>query len=263
METLDNNNFKKFVFIIPSYNNSLHYKWNLDSVFNQTYPYWRIIYIDDASTDNTYELVRQYIIDKKNIKKVTLIKNKKNKKQAYSRYIAYNMCENDEICCMLDGDDALIDDENLLYKLNNIYIKYNLLITYGQFYYKENNRVDILSGFGKYTEEEIISNIYRNKWVTQHLRTCEASLLKSIDKNYLKYKNEWLKCCTDCAEMWWVLELSNGRHMNTNFPTYIYNKDASLLYDNSYYNLSKNEEWQKYRNEVMYYLRTYNHSILN
>ena len=52
-----------FVFIIPSYNNEKYYKKNLDSVINQTYKNWRIIYIDDASTDNTFELVKKYRSD--------------------------------------------------------------------------------------------------------------------------------------------------------------------------------------------------------
>jgi glycosyltransferase involved in cell wall biosynthesis len=254
-QIIENKN-KSFVFIIPSYNNSLYYKWNLDSVFNQKYPYWRIIYVDDASTDDTYNLVKKYIIQKKYENKITLIKNTKNKKQAFSRYIAYNMCQDDEICCMLDGDDALVDDKNLLYKLNDLYLKHNLLITYGNFYYKENNILS-LSGTGKYSEVDIKLNQYRKKWVTQHMRTCEARLLKTIPKNYLKYNNSWIKCCTDCAEMWWVLELSDGRHMNTNFPTYIYNKDASLTYENSYYNTEKSLKWKKYRDNVLNYLVNY------
>ena len=31
-------------------------------------------------------------------------------KQAYSRYIAFKLCDDDEICCLLDGDDWLYDE---------------------------------------------------------------------------------------------------------------------------------------------------------
>ena len=51
----------KFVFIITSYNNEQWYKKNLDSIKNQTYKNWRAIYVDDASTDNTYKLVIEYV----------------------------------------------------------------------------------------------------------------------------------------------------------------------------------------------------------
>ena len=52
---------KTFVFIISSYNNSQYIKKNLDSILNQTYKLWRIIYIDDHSTDETFNLVNNYI----------------------------------------------------------------------------------------------------------------------------------------------------------------------------------------------------------
>jgi glycosyltransferase involved in cell wall biosynthesis/GR25 family glycosyltransferase involved in LPS biosynthesis len=255
------NKNKSFVFIIPSFNNEKYYIKNLESVFNQTYPFWRAIYIDDCSTDNTYHLVKEFIKERGFEDKVIVLRNEKNMKQTYSRYIAYNMCQDDEVCCLLDGDDWLYND-NVLTTLNKKYIEHNLLISYGQFYYYENDTLQKLSGFKKYKEEDIknINFNYRNEWITQHLRTCEASLLKTIPESYLKYNGEWLKCCSDIAEMWWVLERSNGRHMNVGVPLYVYNKDNSLQYDNSYYNMEKDLEWKKYREDVEYYLRNYKHT---
>jgi glycosyltransferase involved in cell wall biosynthesis len=256
------NKNKTFVFIIASFNNAKYYIKNLESVFNQKYPFWRAIYIDDFSTDNTYNLVKQYIKKRGFDDKVILIKNEKNMKQAYSRYIAYNMCQNDEICCLLDGDDWLYNN-NVLNVLNKNYVEHNLLVSYGQFYYYEKNKIQNLSGHGRYKEEEIKnSNFnYRNVWITQHLRTCETSLLKTIPESYLKFNGEWLQCCTDKAEMWWVLEKAKGRHRNIGSPTYVYNKDNSLQYDNSYYNKDKELKWKKYREDVENYLKNYKQKI--
>jgi glycosyltransferase involved in cell wall biosynthesis len=257
------NKNKSFVFIIPSFNNEKYYIKNLESVFNQKYTFWRAIYIDDCSTDNTYNLVKEFIKERGFEDKVIVLRNKKNMKQTYSRYIAYNMCQDDEVCCLLDGDDWLYDD-NVLTILNEKYIEHNLLISYGQFYYYENDTLQKLSGFKKYNEEDIknINFNYRNQWITQHLRTCESSLLKTIPESYLKYNGEWLQCCSDIAEMWWVLERSSGRHMNIGSPTYVYNKDNSLQYDNSYYNMEKDLEWKKYREDVECYLTNYKHIII-
>ncbi len=47
----------RFVIVIPSNNNKDWYQKNLDSVFNQRYLNYRVIYIDDGSTDNTGTLV--------------------------------------------------------------------------------------------------------------------------------------------------------------------------------------------------------------
>ena len=252
-------NNKSFVFIIPSYNNEKWYKWNLDSIFNQVYPFWRIIYIDDASTDNTKKLVIDYVKKKGFQDKFKLIEKKVNTKQAHSRMIAYKECYDDEICCMVDGDDALIDNKMLLYKLNKFYIDNNLLISYGLFYIKDNDKPLELAGKYIYSKEDIDSNKYRHKWITQHLRTCEASLLKTIPEEYMKYNSEWLKCCTDVAEMWWVLEKSDGRHKNFSIPAYYYNKEASIESNYSYFNKNKNKNKKEhvYREEVLRYLVNY------
>src|SRR3990167_5715498 len=65
---------KPFVIIVPSYNNSAWYRFNLDSIFIQQYDNYRVIYIDDCSTDKTGKLVEQYIKKQKN-KDIALIKN--------------------------------------------------------------------------------------------------------------------------------------------------------------------------------------------
>lgn len=254
---IENKN-RSFVFIIPSYNNALYYKKNLDSIFAQKYPYYRIIYTDDASTDGTYELVKKYIIDNGFEQKTTIIRNNINMMQTYNRYIMYNMCQDDEICCMLDGDDWLVNSD-VLSKLNNLYNANDLLISYGQFYYYFDDKIQNLTGFQKYSKETIQSLTYRKHplFVAQHLRTCVAKLLKTIPPEYLKFNGDFLKCCSDKAEMLWVLERSEGRHMNTGFPTIVYNKTSSMLHDNSYYNIDKDSKWKQYRIDVEKYLESY------
>ena len=42
-----------YVFVIASYNNEANVDMNISSVARQLYKNWRIIYINDASTDNT------------------------------------------------------------------------------------------------------------------------------------------------------------------------------------------------------------------
>lgn len=254
---IENGN-KSFVFIITSYNNEEWVYRNLYSIVNQNYSYWRIIYVNDNSSDNTLEKVNDFI-NKYSIKdKITIISNEKQMRQSYSRFIGAQLCQDDEICCLLDGDDWLVNNNDLLNKLNELYIDNDLNMSYGQFYYFEGDETYMmLSGVRKYTSEEIINNNYRNKWVTQHLRTMKASLFKSIPEDYLKYNGEWLRCCTDMAEMYWCLEISEGKHMNTGFPTVVYNKEASKRYINSYYNQDKHLEEKKYRENVEKYLKTY------
>lgn len=255
-------NNKSFVFIITSFNNEEWVHKNLTSIINQKYPFWRIIYVNDSSTDRTLECVNNFVKEHNIGNRITIIETEQQMRQSYCRFMASKLCFNDEICCMLDGDDWLVDDCNILSKLNNLYKTHNLLMSYGQFFYYtgENDNMK-LSGTSKYTKQEISNTKYRHKWITQHLRTVEASLLKTIPEKYLKINGEWLNCCTDLAEMYWCLELSQGRHMNVGFPTVVYNKQASLRYNNSYYNKDKDENEKIYRDNVESYLKNYKDTV--
>ena len=69
---------KPIVIIVPSRNNNElfegteRYKLNLDSIFNQDYENYRVIYIDDCSSDGTADLVESYIQEKGQAGRVTL-----------------------------------------------------------------------------------------------------------------------------------------------------------------------------------------------
>lgn len=243
-----------FVFIITSYNNSKWVEKNLNSVIHQDYKYWRVVYIDDCSNDNTLDLVNN-IVTKNNLEnKFIVIKNEKNYKQAYSRYIAFKQCLDNEICCLLDGDDWLYDN-TVLSKLNDLYKENDIEVTYAKFQYFENNQLGHITGHLKYPDD-IKNYKNHNKWVPVHMRTGFAKLFKSIPYKYLfDHNNELLKCCTDWNEMFWVLDKSNKKHMNTGFVTYVYNKDASLTYKSSYYNAHLCEIQKNYRIELEYFLK--------
>lgn len=249
----------EFVFIIPSYNNESNYLKNLNSVLNQTYQNWRVVYVDDCSTDNTYDLVSKYIVEKNVDNKVKLLKTDKNRGPAYSRHEAFKECKDDEICCLLDGDDWLYDN-NVLEKLNRLYVDNDLLVSYGGTYeYKNgklNNREKTIVPF---PEDVIKGKTFRqHQWSVYHLRTGKAELFKSIPEDYLKdEEGEWIKCCTDMAVMWWVLERCDGKFMVNNFPTYVYNIDNTNKYITSYYRRKEDKSWEMYREKVMKQLMEY------
>ena len=115
---------KKFVVFISSYNNEKYVKKNLKSVFNQKYSNYRVIYINDVSTDGTYSEVKKFLNSNVNfVSKFNLIQNDTNKGSIQNKYIYINkLCRNEEIIVNLDGDDFLFNRYVLKY-LNYIYFK--------------------------------------------------------------------------------------------------------------------------------------------
>lgn len=49
--------------IIPNFNHSRFLRERLESVFNQTFEDFEVILLDDASTDNSVEILEEYAKD--------------------------------------------------------------------------------------------------------------------------------------------------------------------------------------------------------
>lgn len=94
-------NDKLVSIIIPVYNASRFLEETINSIQEQTYSNWEAIFIDDCSSDNSYNLIKKY---QKEDKRIKLIKNKTNSGAAVSRNNGINHAEGDYIC-FLDADD--------------------------------------------------------------------------------------------------------------------------------------------------------------
>lgn len=100
----------KISVIIPIYNSESYLKKCLDSVVNQTLKDIEIILIDDGSTDNSLEIIKQYNNQYENIKYIS----KKNEGQAIARNLGIEMATGDFIV-FVDSDDYI--DQNMFKKL--------------------------------------------------------------------------------------------------------------------------------------------------
>ena len=94
-------NDKLVSIIIPVYNAASYLEETINSIQEQTYSNWEAIFIDDCSSDNSYNLIKKY---QKEDKRIKLIKNKTNSGAAVSRNNGINHAEGDYLC-FLDADD--------------------------------------------------------------------------------------------------------------------------------------------------------------
>jgi glycosyltransferase involved in cell wall biosynthesis len=224
-----------FVFIIPSFNNELNVKNNLESIINQkNYNNWKIIYINDCSTDRTEELF--FSITKNYENKVTYIKNKKKMGQAFNRYQGYNMCDDEDMCILLDGDDWLYGNFVLSY-LNDFINNNDIYMTYRNFKNFDNDK--ILNGYtvDDYSTNTMLNKSYRKDiWRAGHLRLIKAILLKKISfYDLIDNYYDFILVSTDMNESYACLELSNGKHKINRHYICVYNRSNSIKYNTSYY----------------------------
>lgn len=204
---------KKFVVVIPSYNNKDWYKNNLDSVLGQTYKNYRAIYIDDCSPDGTYKFVKQYLTKFDKEKKFTLIGNETRQLALANHYKAIHMCDDNEIIVNLDGDDFFANDK-ILELLNIVYSDSNVWLTYSQF---ENWPLKKIGWCKPYPNINIKTNCFREFgfWCAQ-LRTFYVWLAKRIKLEDLLYdetpfEGKFYPMSGDVALMFPMLEMCGDR----------------------------------------------------
>lgn len=95
----------KFSIVIPTYNRADIIEKSLDSIYNQTYDDWEIIVVDNASNDNTKEVLEKYLEKGK----IRYIINDKNYERSYSRNKGMALASG-EFVSLLDSDDILYPD---------------------------------------------------------------------------------------------------------------------------------------------------------
>ncbi|KAA2224579.1 glycosyltransferase family 2 protein [Chryseobacterium sediminis] len=92
-----------FSILIANYNNGKYFKECYDSLISQTYKNWEAIVIDDASTDDSVEIIQSLIQGDSRFK---LYHNTTNKGCGFTKAACMEYAKGD-LCAYLDPDDAL------------------------------------------------------------------------------------------------------------------------------------------------------------
>jgi glycosyltransferase involved in cell wall biosynthesis len=244
-----------FVVLVPSYNNEKVYQKNLESIICQKYLHYRMIYVNDRSTDQTGKLVRKWLDKGSHWGRSICLDQMVNQKQGSGRFLGFHLSDDDEIICLVDGDDWFFGDE-VLRILNQEYLMHNLMCSYGSYYVyrKENLNKTLLKGARQFPERILQNRTFRDyQWTSQHLRTGRAKLFKQIKLiDIMDHEGKFLRMCTDVAEMMPVLEMAGLHQKNIMKPLYVYNRGNSVRYKTSFYRLKEegNEKNQKYHDKI-------------
>ena len=91
---------------MPSYNTAQYIEKTIKSVLDQTYTNWELLIVDDCSTDNTDEVVKNYLTDKR----INYLKNEQNSGAAVSRNRALREAKGQWIA-FLDSDDLWMPEK--------------------------------------------------------------------------------------------------------------------------------------------------------
>lgn len=195
---------QRIVIISPVYNAESYITRCIESVKAQDYDNYVMIIIDDASTDNTYEIARNLADDR-----MLVIRNEKNQGAVKNQVDAIRrFCDDRDIVMLLDGDDALVNNPQIFQMYNNLYDD-STEFTYGSCW-SEVDRIPLVSQH--YPEQVKQNKTYRQhkfNWNMPytHLRTFKPGLIiNEQDSKFQDKSGNWYKAGGDGAVFYTAIE---------------------------------------------------------
>lgn len=169
---------------MPSYNNmqDLRYAWSIESLLQQDYNNYKVIIIDDNSTDGTAEASATYLKWRNaDSTRYTLIK-KRERLTALGNiyYAAHKYCDYNQIFMIFDGDDELFGRQalkviNAHYQQHKYYLLYSQFISFNPANRRDRLEIGISQDFPSFVKQK---NAYRTfKHSYSQLRTVLSDLI--------------------------------------------------------------------------------------
>jgi glycosyltransferase involved in cell wall biosynthesis len=215
-----------FTVIIPAYNCKNWVVKNLNSVINQDYENYKIVYVDDCSKDDTYQIAESIL--SQSGKDYEIVRNESNMKALYNLHTHITRAEKGTIIVTLDGDDSLAGVD-VFNTLNKHYQDANCWMTVGS--YVQNDNYIVVSP--QVSDDYWDHNIRKMPWSFSHLRTFRKELFCKIEKkDLLDLDDRFYSCTFDRAMMYPMVEMSGKERVRLiNDVLYIYNRNNPISVD--------------------------------
>jgi glycosyltransferase involved in cell wall biosynthesis len=213
--------------ITPFYNPGEFLETCVNTLMSQKYDNFKVLFVDDCSTDGSFEKLPH------DNEKAVIIKNETRKTALENIHDAImNHCDPDDIVVLIDGDDWL-PNKNVLSYINDFYNQNDCWIMYGQA-----NWTDGRSGFASAYSAEEFKNIRKSPFRVSHLRTFKAGLYQKIKEQDSEFScmkdsdGDFYKMTYDVAIMFPILEMAGVEKVAFNDTIlYIYNRNNPISDD--------------------------------
>jgi teichuronic acid biosynthesis glycosyltransferase TuaG len=209
--------------ILPVYNSENFILKTIDSILSQKFENWRLMIVDDDSSDNTYNIIKNNYLSLIKKKKIFLRKNSKNKGQGFSRNLLLKKA-NAKYIAFIDSDD--------IWKKNKLYQQINFM---------KNNKYDFTFTDYKILKENKEIKIIRapdfisyNNFVSNTCIATSTIILKRKAIGKLRFPN--IRLCEDYVFKCTLLKKFSA---------------FNLCKANTYYRIRKNS-LQSYRLRVLF-----------
>lgn len=224
------------VVVSTFYNCANYIERCIDSVATQDYDNYTHILINDASTDNTAQVVEQKIASLPSSirSRFRLINNSVNRGAVHNQVEAFrSIADPEAIVMILDGDDSLVNDNTIFSYYNSVYDG-TTEFTYGSCWSMVDNIPLISQPYPDAVKQTRSYRQHHFNWILPytHLRTFRQRLIRDIpDSNFQDQHGQWYRAGGDGSTFYSLIEAADpGQVKCLQEIMYNYN-DASPLND--------------------------------
>lgn len=212
----------RFSIIIPVWNNEEWLSKCFDSILNQTFTNYEVIIVDDMSTDNGMEIIKEY---QKKFKNCKVLKNKTRRLNGGTRNVGIAEAIGEYIIC-IDCDDWLADNkvlEDIDKKLNGediMFLDYKVHTKdYDMDCYQHYNSLDeALRGYTC----ALWTRVVKRTLLLENLQK-EGTLFEDLGQNYRLILNcKTFTCLGRVSHIWNRLNANSISNMEK-YKFYIFN----------------------------------------
>lgn len=197
------------VIMVLAHNNQDCYERTLDSIIAQLYDNYRVIYVDDGSTDNSYYYAKAYSIERHISSRCTFRRSACHQGPLAHIYREVQKCKEDEIIVVLDGCDWFAD-EHVLDTINKYFCNNDVWLAYGGYTSYPELKTDILSKDKNSQLELCISYA----WIFKELK------LEDLLYNHIFYQGDWNSIIANPLK-----QLASNRYMSISDILYVSNSN--------------------------------------
>jgi glycosyltransferase involved in cell wall biosynthesis len=152
--------------VVPNYNHEKYLPERLESIFNQTYQDFEVILLDDASTDNSREVMEKYV----GRGDVRILRNEQNSGSPFKQWIKGIDLAKSEILWFAESDDRCDPEflETLLPAFNDQKVRLA---------YSNSNIIDENgNSLGDYLDSPYLVSLSPTKWQSSYKVTAEQEI---------------------------------------------------------------------------------------
>ena len=173
--------YPKIHIILPNYNHEKYLRKRLDSIYNQTYKNFDLLILDDCSTDNSVNIIREYIISRKernqetNEERNNVIINNKNSGSTFKQWVkGLERIEDGELVWIAESDD--VSSPYFLEEMVKYFVDNNIVLAYCDSHIIDSEDKII----GNYQDTNYLRSISEDKWSSSYILEGKEEIIFSL-----------------------------------------------------------------------------------